>query len=393
MDHLIQSVFYGNPDQYPPIINSARLLAEAGFQLDIFCRSDASEWNVTYPSAVRIHRLKTGTSSSWVEYAGFIVKVLRQASKDASVFVGHDMHGLLPAKLLAARRRRPLVYHCHDFTDQSRTLPLGSRVVRSFEKRFARSADLVIVPDADRAKVIEPGLGLKREALIVANAPLTRPPERSDSLRKALLLNGRNLARVLFRQGRIDVGHAIEATLRSIPLWTNRDWGFVVMGTAEPSYAERLNGIARELGVEGQFLILPPVGYDQVAGFTLGADVGHALYEPIHVNNSFIATASNKIMEYMEAGIPLLVSDTPLLRKLVTRHQCGVTADEKSAESIAKAVNALLGDPEAARLMGEAARRAFEEEFCYERQFAPAINVFKQLSLNSSAGLQGARIV
>src|SRR5205085_1443708 len=139
-------------------------------------------------------------------------------------------------------------------------------------------------------------------------------------------------------------GHAIESTLQSIAHWASRNWGFVVMGYGDQSYLDKLSGLAHSLGIKHQFVVLPPVGYDQVAQFTPGADVGHALYEPVHVNNLYIATASNKIMEYMADGLPLLVSDTPSLKSIVNKYQCGLTADEKSPESIAAAVNTLLGE-------------------------------------------------
>jgi glycosyltransferase involved in cell wall biosynthesis len=385
VDHRVQALFYANPDQYPPVINGSRLLVQAGFELDILCRSDAQNWNVSYPSGVRVTRIGNRKQSSWLEYLSFVVTVLREASPKAVLFIGHDMHGLLPARLLSMRYGRPTVYHCHDFADKKRALPLGSRLVRKFEQHFARSAELVIVPDADRAKVIARELRLKKEPLVVANAPLSRPAVVSGALREAITKNNRHFAKIVLRQGRIGVGHSIEATLHSIPLWLNQDWGFVVMGTGEASYVSKLNQIARDLGVENQFLVLPPVGYDQVHEFTLDANIGHALYDPIHINNEFIATASNKIMEYMEAGIPLLVSDTPPLTKLLGRHGCGLSADEKSPMSIAAAVNALLSDQKRAHQMGGAARQAFEQEFCYERQFAPVIDSIRSLMNQSES--------
>ncbi len=84
-------------------------------------------------------------------------------------------------------------------------------------------------------------------------------------------------------------------------------------------------------------------------------------------------------MEYLAAGLPVLVSDRPGLRKLIETYDCGITADESSPESIAHAVNTLLGDPDLARRRGQNGRRAFEEVFCYERQFAPVREVLEEL--------------
>jgi glycosyltransferase involved in cell wall biosynthesis len=376
----IQQFFYGNPDQYPPIINGARLIAQAGFETDIFCRWDASEEAVSYPPGVTIHRITGPSRNSWLEYASFVSQSLRRASQNAGLFIGHDMHGLVPAHLLGRFHHRAVIYHCHDFAERERALSLGSRTVRVLERRFAPKAKVVVVPDADRARVIKNQLSLTESPLIAANGPLKREmPATNGKLRELLLAKGHDFDAVIFRQGKIGVGHAIESTLRALPLLANRKWGFVVMGLSDGDYVQRLRLVARELRVDKQFEVLPSVAYDDVISFTSGAQVGHALYDPIHINNLHISTASNKIMEYMEAGLPLLVSETPALRNLVTSYGCGLTADEKSPESVAEGINILLGAPEKARAMGIAARRAFEEKFCYQRQFGPVIERMKEI--------------
>lgn len=378
---LVQVFFYNNPDNYPPIVNGVHLLTGAGFRVQVFCRDDGKQWNVSYPPGSNIYRIASAQTSSWKQYLAFVHRAFRDGSGHSIVFLGHDMHGLLPAWLLAKIHRRPFIYHCHDFSESTGgPEPFGGRLVRLFERRFARSASFVIVPDADRAKVIARKLRLKWPPLIAANAPLTRTLGTGSVLHQALAASGRHFERILFRQGRIGIGHAIEKTIESILSWASNKWGFVLMGIGDASYIQKLNDQARTLGVQQQFFVLPPVGYDQVCEFTPGASLGHALYDPIHINNVHIATASNKIMEYMEAGLPLLVSDTPPLREMVTRYGCGLTADEESPESIASAVNTLLRDPQKAHKMGAGARRAFEQEFCYERQFAPVIESIKKLA-------------
>lgn len=376
---LVQIIFYNNPDGYPPIVNGVRLLAEAGWQVELLSRQTLENWGVSYPSMARVLRFGTNKRRSWQEYAAFIMRVLRYGSRHASVIYAHDMHALVPARILATMYGRPLIYHSHDFADDIQLLPSSIRPIYQFQLKFARSADLIVIPDAGRAKVISRTLRLQSEPLIVANAPLKRPVVSSEILRYAIEKKGRRFDKVVFRQGRVGIGHAIETTLHSLPYWKERSWGFAVMGLSESSYIDKLMLEARAIGVEDQFVVLPPVGYDQVCAFTAGADLGHALYEPIHINNVHITTASNKIMEYMEAGLPLLVSDTPTLRAHVEKYKCGLVADEQSSESIAASVNSLLGDPERAATMGTAARRAFDEVFCYERQFAPVIEAFQRL--------------
>jgi glycosyltransferase involved in cell wall biosynthesis len=375
-------LFYNNPDTYPPIVNSARLLADAGFAVDIICRDNGERWNVSYPREVHVKRIRAEDKGGGAlrEYSNFIVQVVRHTHRRTHVFIGHDMHGFLVARLLGSRYQRPVVYHCHDFSDRRQALNLGGTLVRFFEQIFARTADIVIVPDYNRGQVMKKALRLRKEPIVVANAPIGSPEDKRNRLRAALNEHGVEMARIVFRQGRIGRGHAIEATLRSMPLWASLDWGFVVMGTGEPDYIKGLQDLAADLGVDKRFVVLPPVSYDDVLTYTSGADLGHALYEPIHINNEHISTASNKIMEYMASGIPLLVSDTPALRGLVEKYQCGLAADETSPTDVARAVNILLQQPDRARQMGEAGRSAFDRVFRYEAQFGRATRVIAQLA-------------
>jgi glycosyltransferase involved in cell wall biosynthesis len=378
---MVQAFFYNNTDNYPPIVNGIHLLTGAGFTVDMFCRDDGLHWNVSYPPASHIYRIGSLQKSSWSRYLAFVFRAFLSGSRHSVVFVGHDMHGLLPACLLSKLHKKPFVYHCHDFSESAGfPEPLGGRLVRLFERRFARAAKFVVVPDADRARVIATKLKLKNAPLIAANAPLTRTLGTGSILHEVLSANGRHFERVVFRQGRIGIGHGIEKTIESILSWSSKSWGFVLMGIGDASYIQRLNTLAKTLGVEQQFFVLPPVGYDRVCEFTPGASLGHALYDPIHINNVHIATASNKIMEYLEAGLPLLVSESTALRAMMSRLGCGLTANQDAPASIAAAVNTLLGDPERAHKMGLAARAAFEAEFCYERQFAPVIECIRGLA-------------
>ena len=376
---LVQGFFYNDPDYYPPIVNAIRLLCSAGFDVELFCRETGGARGVGYPPEAKILRLDSRGHGSWAEFFGYLRVAISRTRTDTRCFWGHDMHGFLTARLAAWWRRRPLVYHCHDYADSS-CITAGQRIMHGFERSVASSADVVVVPDAARAEVIARELRLLRPPLIAANAPLFTPLVRRHSLHKALHSRGFRFDKVVFRQGRIGQGHAIEVTLRSMTEWQCREWGFVVMGLSDEAYLKSLNELARELGVTDRFVALPPVPYDQILHFTPDADVGHALYERIHVNNVHIGTASNKVMEYLAAGVPLLVSPNATLQRLVGEKECGVCADETDPASIARSINFLLSDEGRRVEMGRAARTAFEVDYSYDRQFAPVLERMRALT-------------
>jgi|GEM_PF-1859293 len=381
---FFQAIIYGNPDYFPPMINAAAVLFEKGIGQEIICNKYYSKrfppHEVEYPPNTRVKRLGTNSSLTWCNYILFVAHALRHANSKAAFFVGYDMHGFLVARLLATRFRRPLVYHSHDFVENGRKLTAGQWIVKTFEQKFARTADLIIVPDPNRADFMEQELRLRQRPLVVANAALKRPDKSSHALTNALAERGKQFSKIVFRQGYIANGHGIKQTLHSLCFWIDATWGFVIMGPGDESYFQELRQLASDLGVENQFEILPAVGYRNVADYTVGASLGHGLYDPIHINNRFITAASNKIMEYMAASLPVLLSDTPSNKAIIDRYQNGLLAQDNSPRSIADAVNTILGDSARAKQMGLGSSKAFTEKFNYSQQYAPAIERFWQLA-------------
>jgi len=383
---FLQSIFYGNPDYYPPMIHGATVLDRSGIQQQILARRFQSETipaeaiDDYYPRSTTVLRLDaTGTNSLWA-FLKFTLNVFKAARRNTSIFVGYNAHGLILAKLLATIYGKPWIYHCHDYVDNHALTTNSARIFKLLEYVFARTADLLIVPDHARAQVMVEQLKLPRFPAIVANCPITSPDPESTLLGDTLAKQGKHFERIVWRQGMINVSHGIEVTIRSMPFWASQSWGFVLLGPGEPKYKDSLIQLATEVGVADRFVILPPLGdYREVAKFTIGADLGHALYEPFQVNHKFITTASNKTMEYQSAGLPLLLADTPNNRQFIETYRQGILVDVTSPEAIADGINRILINPELAQQMSEGGQRAFREEFNYEHQYLPVIERMQEI--------------
>lgn len=381
---LIVSIIYGNPDYYPPMINAAVILDRYQSQQIIlstdFVPSIWVQGPIQYPSTTTIRRLSSTGGAGLKNYIKFNIKVLR-CGIHSDVIIAYNMHALLPARLLAWFNKIPLVYHSHDYVENNAPQSLSSRIVKLFERTIARTADLVIVPDEKRAQVMKRELHLKQDPTIVANSSLSNELEPTPELELELRKLGKRFEKIVFRPGRIGPGHCIDTTLRSIPLWSSKNWGFVIMGYFEAADRQAYEQLAASLGVSSQFVILPAVSYPEVLRYTKGADLGHGIYEPTHVNNRYITTASNKIMEYIASGLPLIVNNSEGNQALITKYKNGLAVQHDSPEAIADAINLILGTPALAKQMAEGSQRAFSEEFNYSKQYAPVLEKLEAIIL------------
>jgi glycosyltransferase involved in cell wall biosynthesis len=115
---------------------------------------------------------------------------------------------------------------------------------------------------------------------------------------------------------------------------------------------------------------------DELIGVLTGADIGIAPYVPVGLNN-FLA-APNKVFEYLHAGLAIAASDLPDIRKIVEAHDVGELFDASDVTSIARALRALVADPQ--RL--EAAKRnarAAAGLYTWDAQAAVLLDVYARI--------------
>jgi len=66
-------------------------------------------------------------------------------------------------------------------------------------------------------------------------------------------------------------------------------------------------------------------------------------YQPTCLNNLYCTP--NKLFEFIAAGLPILASDLPEIRTIVSGHGIGQLADLSSTDTIARAIDEFFADP------------------------------------------------
>ena len=124
-----------------------------------------------------------------------------------------------------------------------------------------------------------------------------------------------------------------------------------LVGPARAGFADGLLALAEEHGMADRLDICPPVRPREVPAAIADVQVGVALIQPVCL--SYELTLPNKVFEYMAAGLPVLVSDLPVMRAFVEEHGLGAAAPPDRPAEIAAQIARLLeprakrGDPAA----------------------------------------------
>jgi glycosyltransferase involved in cell wall biosynthesis len=118
------------------------------------------------------------------------------------------------------------------------------------------------------------------------------------------------------------------------------------------------------------------ISRQQVADLMGSSRVGIVTFLPVvnHVN-----ALPNKLFEYMSAGIPVVASNFPLWRQIVTETGSGLCVDPRDPDAIAAAIDRLAGDAEFAAACGRNGARAVAGEFNWSVQAARLVRLYQNL--------------
>jgi glycosyltransferase involved in cell wall biosynthesis len=99
-----------------------------------------------------------------------------------------------------------------------------------------------------------------------------------------------------------------------------------------------------------------------------------------HPNPNYVVSYATKMFEYFSAGIPAIASDFPIWRPIFEAHRCGVQVNPMDTSELARAIEAVLADPEGAAAMGARGRAAVLKEFNWGPQASSLLSLYHNVA-------------
>lgn len=250
----------------------------------------------------------------------------------------NDLDTLLPAFLVSKVRGIPLVYDSHEFFTEAAGLtgrPVQRGVWLALERWiFPKLKSVITVNDsiAEAYATRYPG-AVCEKPLVIRNMPL----KRSNAIgmvdwRKQLNIPEEGTFLIL--QGAyLDKDRGVIQAVEA--LRQQNKWYLVVVGAGE-EFEWALTQV-RELN--GRLICIPKMPFDELCTLTANADIGLSLDRGVHGNYWF--SLPNKLFDYIHAGIPVVASPMPEVKRIVEEWSVGAVIDDHSPRSIEAAVKAV----------------------------------------------------
>ncbi len=292
-----------------------------------------------------------------LKFGEFCARIAWRAARNRpDAYHAHDLPMVLPALMASIFHRAPVVYDSHElYSEMGMHSPAMARFWRFVDRWVLSRVDRVIAVNQSRADVMVKELG-SPIPFIVPNLPVRTPPGESPQKDDSPLSEfaARHTAGeprpILLYQGALMPGRALDRVLEAVPL-VRTPFLLVLLGHKTP-YLDSLLEIVRDQGLSDRVAYHSGVGSDELPSYTVAADAGLVIYAKTPLNNYLCAP--NKLFEYCMASVPVIGCDFPEVRRVLDEFPVGELFDVDSPESIAGAIDRLLGDPERLRVAREA---------------------------------------
>jgi glycosyltransferase involved in cell wall biosynthesis len=372
------------------ILLAAEALAEAGLGIRVFAPAGTRPGDphcVTRigggQSAVRsaglavYRRLRDGLGLSPALLHGLYWRIARRpehsfvglfaatiARTPARVYVAHDLP-MLPVALAAAERHGGRVlYDSHELYPEQDLFAHERRLWREVEARHIKRADAVVTVNPSIAGELARRHGIATP-FIVQNCDRWRPPPdpaRRQPLRDALGL-GAQIPVVLY-QGGLSTARNIEVLVRAFALIEHPTAMLVVLG--DGPIRDRLQRLTGRLGLSDRIRFHPAVARDRLPEMTASADFGVIPYQPTCLSTRYCTP--NKLYEYLMARLPVIATDLPEIRRIVSGGGIGLVGDTASPQGFARLIDRALSLGAGERQAMQSALELTARELSWEKE-------------------------
>lgn len=289
-----------------------------------------------------------------------------------SVFVANDLPMLPLAKQLAQQCGARLVYDSHELYCEQEFSKREKYRWSEIEAKYIGACDTVITVNQSIANELEQRYGI-RDVKVIHNAERTlKSPAISQCLHEAFNLSANK--KIVLMQGGLSAGRNLETLVNAMRYVQNPNVVLVVLG--EGILLHSLEKLAKQRGIAGRVYFHSAVPQSDLLEFAAAADVGVIPYQAICLNNHYCTP--NKLYEFIAAGLPILATDLPEIRKVVKEREIGLVGDTSSSKKIGSLIDNFFSD-EQQFANWKANVLIVRQLICWEQEEKKLIHIYEEL--------------
>lgn len=231
--------------------------------------------------------------------------------------------------LYCLKEREKIVYYNMELLDWSAKNPLyaftNKVFLKNLEYRMIKSLSHVVIQSPHRAKLFSKINDFDVNKIYLLPITSIGKPviNRSDFFRD--MFNIPSNSKIAVYAGNFNPWFECLEIIKSVKKWPKgyalvmHTWNKTILNS---TYYQEMKKQARGLPI---YFSVEYVDYDEMATVLSSADIGLMFYKPIDSNFTEILFSSNKLAEYLKAGLPIICSNFSSLKSFIDGNAIGAT--------------------------------------------------------------------
>lgn len=248
------------------------------------------------------------------------------------VLLSNDLDSLAANFLAARLKKLPLVYDSHEyFTEVPELLgrPKVQKIWEWLEGKMLPTIDYAYTVCQSIADVYQKKYGT--DFKVVRNLP--------KASQKQVIKNESNQQMILY-QGALNIGRGLQQAIRAMHFIDNA----MLFIAGDGDIKLQLEALVKTEKLENKVRFTGRMPLEELAKLTVQADLGLSIEEDLGLNYRF--ALPNKLFDYIQAQVPVLVSNLPEMAAIVNQYQIGAVTDSLDPELLAMQMNEALTNTE-----------------------------------------------
>ncbi len=313
------------------VLRTCDCFNEMGFEILLIGRQMKNSLEVNNPyKTSRFHLIFNKGFLFYAEYNLRLFFKLLFTKKE--LLYANDLDTLLPNFLVSKLSSCKLIYDSHEYFTEVPELISRPRT-RSFwlklEKSIFPKLKNVITVNQKLAEIYT--LKYKVPVTVIRNVP-------KAILKKELkpIVFLKKDQKMIIYQGALNMGRGLELMIDAMVYLKN--YQLVLAGDGDIIEQLKLRVVTNHL--QQQVIFPGKLQPEELRELTQQADLGLSLEEDMGLNYRYCLP--NKVFDYIHAGIPILVSELPLLTKLLKQYKVGESLKKRNPKHLAEAIEQII---------------------------------------------------
>ena len=347
-------------------------LISFGYDVELIGTTLRGKPNLNKP--YKTHFIDMKNQSSAKMYAEFNFKLfftLLKKSDKKTILLANDLDSLLPFYLVSKLYRLPLVFDSHEIFSE-----LPSLNNRPKTKKVWKTLERFLIPKVKHFYTVSDGYAnwFKKEyganPAVIRNVPnRTKLNDKQDFIFFHLPPNPTN-EKIVMYQGAINMSRGIDKMIEAFLHIDNCQFWIAGDGPKKTEYEQ----MVKDLNLTNRIYFLGNIPPKTLKTITPLAEIGMSMEEDLGL--SYRYALPNKLFDFMQAGIPILGTNLPEIKKTIEEYKVGKVIDNHNPKHIAEKLQEILNEGKKAYKINlqEAAK-----ELCWENEENKLKTIFEQI--------------